>query len=385
MSPNTMPWRALLALTLVVLLGCLAEVLPAGLLLGLSEDLRVTPSAAGQLVTVYAITTAITAIPLTALTSRLPRKHVLVALVLTFAVTNLVIAASPSYGVILGARVVSGAATGVMWSLVAVYAMRLAPPGRSGRALAIAMAGTPIGFALGVPAGTALGELVGWRWSFAAMAAIAVPLLVWVVLAVPAIASEPARTTRASLPLLRLTLVMVFAYSLGHNVLYTYIGPVLTRLAQDSLLSTALLVFGCGAVCGTFLVGSTVDRNPRAVLGFCPVLTAAGMVLLAVSDDVATTLAACALWGVAFGGAPTAFQSVTALIAGRDADRAQSLTIAAWNGAVAGGAVVGGVVLDTAAPALTCVAAALMGVAFWAAVRQPAVRGATRPAGSPRS
>ncbi|RDI24429.1 MFS transporter [Lentzea flaviverrucosa] len=382
MSQNRLPWRALLALTLTVLLGCLSEVLPAGLLLGISEELRVSPSAAGQLVTVYAVTTAVTAIPLTALTSRLPRKRVLVALVLGFVVTNLAIATSPGYGVVLGARVISGAITGVMWSLVAVYAMRIAPPGQAGRALAIAMAGTPIGFAAGVPAGTALGELVGWRWSFAVMAAIAVPLLCWILLVVPAVTTEPARPARHALPMLRQILVMVFVYSLAHNMLYTYIGPVLTRLDQEYLLTTALLVFGVAAVGGILAVGSTVDRNPRGVLGWCPLLTAAGMVLLAVSDDWATTLMACAVWGLAFGGAPTAFQSVTALIAGRDADRAQSLTIAAWNGAVAGGAAVGGVVLDTAAPALAWTAAALVVVPFWIATRLPTAVGRGAPTAS---
>lgn len=382
MSHNTLPWRALLALTLTVLLGCLTEVLPAGLLLGMSEDLGVSPSAAGQLVTVYAVTTAVTAIPLTAMTSRLPRKRVLVALVLGFVVTNLVIAVSPGYGMILGARVISGAITGVMWSLVAVYAMRIAPPGQTGRALAIAMAGTPVGFALGVPTGTALGDLVGWRWSFAGMAAIAVVLLGWILLVVPAVTTEPARPTRDALPMLRPILVMVFVYSLGHNLLYTYVGPVLARLAQERLLSTALLVFGAAAVCGILAVGSTLDRNPRAVLGWCPLLTAAGIVLLALSDDIATTLVACAVWGLAFGGAPTAFQSVTAMIAGQDADRAQSLTIAAWNGAVAGGAAVGGVVLDTAAPALTWTAAALVVVPFWVATRLPSVVGSRATARS---
>lgn len=380
MSQNTLPWRALLALTLTVVLGCLTEVLPAGLLLAMSEDLRVSPSSAGQLVTVYAITTAATAVPLTALTSRLPRKRVLLALVSGFVVTNLVIALSPGYGVILCARVASGAITGVMWSLVAVYAMRIAPPGQAGRALAVAMAGTPVGFAVGVPAGTALGDLVGWRWSFAAMGLIAVPLLCWIMAAVPVITTEPVLTTRTALPMLRPVLVMVFVYSFGHNVLYTYLGPALARLGQERLLSAALLVFGGAAVCGILAVGSTMDRNPRAVLGWCPLLTASGIVVLAVSDAAATTLVACAVWGLAFGGAPTAFQSVTALIAGRDADRAQSLTIAAWNGAVAGGAAVGGVVLDTAAPALTWTAAALMAVPFWVATRLPAGTGSAAAA-----
>ncbi|ALG15034.1 MFS transporter [Kibdelosporangium phytohabitans] len=364
-----MPLRALLALTLTVLLGCLTEVLPAGLLLGMSEDLGVSPSTTGQLVTVYAITTAITAIPLTAVTSRSPRKRVLVALVLGFVVTNVVIAVSPWYEVILGARVVSGAVTGVMWSLVAVYAMRIAPPALAGRALAVAMAGTPVGFAAGVPAGTVLGDLVGWRWSFAAMAVIAVPLLFWVLAVVPAVAAEPTGAVRTAVPAMRPVLVMVFVYSLGHNVLYTYLGPVLARIGRETLLSTVLLAFGAAAVCGIAAVGSALDRYPRAVLCGCSALTACGIALLALSGSVVTVLLACVLWGLAFGGAPTAFQAVTALVAGRHADRAQSLTIAAWNGAVAGGAASGGVILDHFAPALPWTAAALLAVPLLAAMK----------------
>ncbi|WP_410585632.1 MFS transporter [Amycolatopsis sp. lyj-108] len=344
------PLPALLALTTTVFLGCLTEVLPAGLLLGMSEELGVSPSATGQLVTVYAITTALTAIPLTGATLRIPRKRLLLALITGFLLTNLLIAVSSSYPLILATRVVSGALTGVMWSLVAGYAMRLAPPGLTGRALAVAMSGTPIGFALGVPAGTALGELADWRWAFAAMALITVPLLVWVLAAVPAVPADPTRPTRplaaSRLPGMRPVLATVALFSLGHNVAYTYIGPVLAGLDAATLLGAALLVFGCATVGGLVAVGSALDGRPRAVLLTCTAVTAAAIVLLGVSDGVhGLVLAAAGLWGLGFGGAPTAFQAVTALIAGPTADAAQSLTIAAWNGAVAGGALIGGLLL----------------------------------------
>lgn len=345
-----LPLPALLALTTTVFLGCLTEVLPAGLLLGMSEDLGVSPSATGQLVTVYAITTALTAIPLTTATLRVPRKGLLLALITGFLLTNLLIAVSSEFPLILAARVVSGAITGVMWSLVAGYAMRLAPPGLTGRALAVAMAGTPLGFALGVPAGTALGELADWRWAFAVMAMVTVPLLVWVLVVVPAVPAEPAGPTRP-LPALRLPgmrplLATVALFSLGHNVAYTYIGPILAGLDSVRTLGMALLVFGCATVGGLVLVGATLDRHPRAVLALCTAATAAAIVLMGLSDGVqGMVLAAAALWGLAFGGAPTAFQAVTAVIAGPTADAAQSLTIAAWNGAVAGGALIGGLLL----------------------------------------
>ncbi|CCH29694.1 MFS transporter [Actinosynnema sp. NPDC047251] len=378
-----LPLRALLPLAVVVLLGCLTEVLPAGLLLGMSADFGVSPSATGQLVTGYALTTALTAIPLTALVSRLPRKPVLLALVLGFAVTNFVIAASPWYSAVFVARIASGAITGVMWSLVAVYAMSIAPPARAGRALAVAMAGTPLGFAVGVPAGTLLGELVGWRWAFVVMGLIAVPLLGWVAAVVPPVPAVPASGTRRGVPGMWPVFVVVAGFSLGHNVLYTYLGPVLAGFGRTGLLGAVLLVFGGAAVGGILAVGAALDRFPRAVLAWCPALTAVGIVLLACSDgSPPVVLAAVALWGLAFGGAPTAFQAVTAVVAGRTADHAQSLTIAAWNGAVAGGAALGGVVLDHAAPALPWTAAALMLVPLLVSPLIPLARRDTALAGT---
>lgn len=360
-----LPLPALLALTTTVFLGCLTEVLPAGLLLGMSEDLGVSPSATGQLVTVYAITTAVTAVPLTGATLRVPRKRLLLALIFGFLATNLVIAVSSSYPLILATRVVSGALTGVMWSLVAGYAMRLAPPGLTGRALAVAMAGTPIGFALGVPAGTALGEFADWRWAFAAMALISVPLLAWVSAVVPAVPPETSRPTRplaaSRLPGMRPVLATVALFSLGHNVAYTYIGPVLAGLDAAPMLGAALLVFGCATVGGLVAVGSALDSRPRAVLVSCSAVTAAAIVLLGVSDGVhGLVLVAACLWGLGFGGAPTAFQAVTALLAGPTADAAQSLTIAAWNGAVAGGALVGGLLLPLGTSSLPWCAAVVI-------------------------
>ncbi|OXM49972.1 MFS transporter [Amycolatopsis alba] len=360
-----LPLPALLALTTTVFLGCLTEVLPAGLLLGMSADLGVSPSVTGQLVTVYAITTALTAIPLTGATLRVPRKRLLLALIAGFLVTNLLIALSSSYPLILATRVVSGALTGVMWSLVAGYAMRLAPLGLTGRALAVAMSGTPIGFALGVPAGTALGELADWRWAFAAMALITVPLLAWVLVAVPAVPADPAGTTRplaaSRLPGMRPVLATVALFSLGHNVAYTYIGPVLAGLDAASMLGSALLVFGCATVGGLVAVGSALDRHPRAVLVSCTAMTAVAIVLVGLSGGVhGLVLTAAALWGLAFGGAPTAFQAVTALIAGPTADAAQSLTIASWNGAVAGGALLGGLLLPLGTALLPWCAALLV-------------------------
>lgn len=359
---TALPLPALLALAASVFLGCLTEIVPAGILLPAAADLGVSPAAAGQLVTVYAITTALTALPLTAASARMPRRKLLLLLVAGFVATNLAIALSPWFALVLAARVASGALTGILWSLVANYAMRLVPAERAGRALAVAMAGTPVAFAFGVPAGAALGGLVGWRWVFAGMALVAVPLLWWIVAVVPPLPGEEpgARTSlRAALrtPGLRPLLLLVIAFSLAHNMFYTYLGPFYADRGHLPLLSAGLLLFGTATVAGLWLVGLALDRHPRAVLTCCAAVTVCcfGILVFGGREPV-LLLAACALWGLAFGGAPTSFQAVTAVLAGRRADIAQSLTIASWNGAVAGGALTGGVLLGTGALPWTAIA-----------------------------
>ncbi|MDA3627241.1 MFS transporter [Saccharopolyspora sp. WRP15-2] len=382
-APNTakLPLGALLAFAAVVLVGCLTETLPAGVLLPMSADLRVSESQAGQLVAVYAISTAATSVPLTALTRRLPRRALLLGLIIGFAVVNAVTALSPWYPLTLVARVLAGAVSGVMWAMIAGYAMRIVPAEHAGRALAIAMAGTPIGFAIGVPAGTLLGELFGWRYAFGTMAVITAVLIGWVLWQVPRLPGQAAQQRASTKDVLatpgfRTVLITTFALALGHNVLYTYIGPVLADAGLVELLSTALLVFGVASVLGLWIVGSLVDRRLRQLVLASTSLVAIAAALIGVTDWWPVLLFAVAVWGVAFGGAPTMFPAAAARVAGRDADLAQSLTITVWNIAIAAGAYLGGAALDLAGNTtpLPWLAAALAATAFGIAARRRAFR-----------
>ncbi|MGP4020718.1 MFS transporter [Saccharopolyspora sp. 5N708] len=353
-SSAKLPLGALAAFATVVLIGCLTETLPAGVLLSMSSDLRVSESQAGQLVSVYAISTAATSVPLTALTRRLPRRALLLGLILGFAVVNGVTAISPWYPLTLVARVLAGAVSGVMWAMIAGYAMRIVPAERAGRALAIAMVGTPIGFAVGVPAGTMLGELVGWRYAFGAMAAITAALVWWVLWKVPPLPGQPGQrrsgtrevlTSRGFPAVLATTFVLV----LGHNILYTYIGPVLADSGQVGLLGAVLLAFGIASVLGIWIVGAAIDSHLRLLVLAATLLITVAVALIGSAASMPVVLfAAVALWGLAFGGAPTMFPSAAARVAGRDGDVAQSLTITVWNVAIAGGAYLGGAALDAA-------------------------------------
>ncbi|MFJ5831568.1 MFS transporter [Streptomyces sp. NPDC093089] len=347
-----LPLPALLALATAVFVTSLTETLPAGLLPALSTGLGVGEAAAGQSVTVYALGTALTAVPLAARTAGWRRKRLLLTSVAGFAAANTVTAASSSYALTLGARFLAGVAAGVAWALLAGYARRIAPAHLRGRAVAVAMTGIPLALSLGVPAGTFLGEAVGWRTAFAAMTVIAAGLLGWIALAVPDLPGEPrgarapaARTLKVPgvLPVLAVT----FALVLAHTVLHTYVAASLGHLGLGGSTGLVLLVFGAASLAGIGVTGRHIDRRLRALtLAGTLLVAVAAAALAAPAGSTALVLVAAALWGLGWGGAPTLLQTAVAEAGGAAADTAQTMLVSLWNAAMAAGGLAGGLLLD---------------------------------------
>ncbi|MGW5718293.1 MFS transporter [Amycolatopsis sp. NPDC003865] len=345
---------ALLALTTAAFVTVLTEALPAGVLPGMSAGLGVGEAAAGQAVTIYALGTALTAIPLAAATATRSRKRLLLAGVAGFAVANTVTALSADYPLTMAARFVAGVAAGVVWALLAGYARRL-DPGNPGRAIAMVMAGIPLALSLGIPAGTFLGGLLGWRSAFGVMSAIAVALLPWIVLKVP---DQPGRTggrvpVRRTLsvpgvaPVLAVTLVFVLA----HTVLYTYVAAFLGHAGMGGAVDVVVLVFGIASMAGIGIVGVRVDRALRTLTVLSTLLVAVAATILATAaGSPALVYAAVALWGLGWGGVPTLLQTAAGNAGGDAADNAQAMLVTLWNAAMAAGGVLGGVLLDAAGP-----------------------------------
>ncbi|CAM3506472.1 MFS transporter [Kibdelosporangium persicum] len=340
-----LPLRALIALATAAFVTILTEALPAGLLPGMSTDLAVSESAMGQSVTVYALATALAAIPLSAVTAKWRRKHLLLSAIVGFAVANTVTVISTSYALTMTARFVAGVAAGVVWSLLAGYARRMAPEGLQGKAMAVVMAGIPIALSLGVPAGTFLGGLVGWRVTFAVVSGIAAVLIVWIAMLVPDYPGQRAgervsfRRT-LTIPGVAAILFVVVAFVLAHNVLYTYIAPFLAYAGGD--VDLVLLLLGAASMAGIWIVGVYIDRRLRLLLIASTVLVAVAAVGLTGSPYVAAVL-----WGLGWGGVPTLLQTAI----GHGGDTAQSMLVTAWNGSMAAGGLVGGIFLDAFGPA----------------------------------
>lgn len=352
-NQDRLPLPALLALAMAAFITILTEALPAGLLPLMAQGLTVSEALVGQLVTIYAIGSLLAAIPLTVVTQSWRRRPLLLIAISGFALVNMVTAVSDSYTVILVARFFAGVFAGLLWALVAGYAARLVPEHLKGRAIAIAMAGTPIALSLGIPAGTLLGVASGWRATFGLMSLLTVILVFWVIAKVPDFPGQArgkgvALRTVFTLPGIRPILFVTLVYVLAHNILYTYIAPFLVPAGIAERTDLVLLVFGIAALLGIWIVGVLIDRCLRELVLVSMTLFALAALTLGLAGTVpAAVYTSVAVWGLAFGGSATLFQTALAKAAGEATDVAQSMMATVWNIAIAGGGIVGGILLET--------------------------------------
>jgi len=328
------------------------ETLPAGLLPQISAGLDVSQALAGQTVTAYALGSLLAAIPLTIATRGWRRRNVLLMTIIGFLLFNSATALSTNYGLTLVARFFAGMAAGLAWSLLAGYARRMVAPWQQGRAMALAMVGTPIALSLGVPLGTLLGATVGWRVAFWIMSALTLALIVWVLAKVP---DYPGQSAHERLPLRRVfttpgvrpVLAVVVAWMLAHNILYTYIAPFVAPAGLSERVDLVLLVFGTAALAGIWITGKLVDHHLRVtVLASLAAFGATALVFGLAPANAAVVYLGVAVWGVSFGGAATLLQTALADAAGSGADVALSMNVVAWNGAIASAGVAGGMLLE---------------------------------------
>ena len=353
-SASPLPLSALLAMAMTGFIGIMTETLPAGLLPQIAAGLNVSQAMAGQLITLYAAGSLMAVIPLAAMTRGWNRRTALLTAILGFLVFNTLTTFSTNYLVTLFARWMAGAAAGLAWGLLAGYARRMVPVHQQGRALSVAMLGAPVALSVGVPLGTWMGTLLGWRMAFGVMSAVTLRLVGWVMRKVPDYPGQAAGQRQSlrhviMMPGVRSILAVILLWMLTHNLLYTYIVPFLTLSGLAERADQILLVFGIGALAGIAFTGLQVDKRLRKTLLASLTLFTLISLGLALDGHSPLMVTLCvAIWGLTFGGAATLLQTAIADATGEQGDMAQSLVVVSWNLAIAGGGLSGGILLNTA-------------------------------------
>ncbi|GED69913.1 MFS transporter [Brevibacillus reuszeri] len=352
-TSDRLPWGKLLALAMAGFICILTETLPAGLLPQISDGLGISEALTGQLITLYALGSTLAAIPLITATRGWRRRRLLLMCLLVFLVFNTITSVSPNYILTLAARFFAGVSGGVVWGITAGYARRMVHESLRGRALAVAMIGSPLGLLLGVPIGTYIGGYIGWRLVFGITSLLSLLLIFWVLKAVP---DFPGQAAKKRLPLrnvfflpgIRSVLFVVVFWVLAHNVLYTYIAPFLAQAGLSGRIDLILFLFGIASVVGIWMIGMLIDHWLRMLTIFSLTGFAAASVLMGIFIGQSEVIYfSIVLWGLTFGGAGTLLQTALAEAAGENADVAQSMLVTGWNMAIGGGGIIGGILLET--------------------------------------
>ncbi|WP_406865359.1 Cmx/CmrA family chloramphenicol efflux MFS transporter [Streptomyces sp. HUAS MG47] len=359
-----------------------SEFMLSGLLPPIADDMGVSIPQAGLLISAFAIGMVVGAPVLAAATLRLPRKTTLVALISVFGLGQVAGALAPTYEVLFASRVISALACAGFWAVGAGVAIAMVPVGARAKAMAVMIGGLSIANVLGVPAGAFLGEHLGWRSAFWAVAAASAIALVGVLTRIPHIQlPETTPRLRDELTIYRdrqvlLTVTIIALAAGGVFCAFSYLAPLLTDVAglDAGWVSGVLGLFGIGALIGTYIGGRVADAHPFGVL--LSGITASTVILVALALLASSPVAAIVLsflLGVSCFYTAPALNARIFNVAGAAPTLAGATATASFNIGNTGGPWLGGSVIDAgfgfaspawAGAAMTAVALAAVTVAL---------------------
>ncbi|MBG6138745.1 MFS transporter [Longispora fulva] len=361
---------ALATLFLAMFVMVSGELLVVGVLDRIAADLKVTIPAAGTLVTAYALGLALGGPILTALTIKLDKKVVLLGTLLLFAASNVAMTMTTSYGVFLGVRFFIGALAGLFIAVGFTAAVSVVPPERMGKAIGIVISGVAMAGALGVPLGTAVAPVIGWRGSFLAIAGVAVVVLIGAAALIPSVAASGGgvghQAKYAFAPRVLAVLFLNFIVFATAFAAWTYIVPFLQDVTgiSGSMLSVFLLAYGAATAVGSFGGGKFADWNAGRALIIGGIGMAVSLLALYFVGSVAFLVAIVLVaLGLSHYGIVASLQVRVITLAGPGGQLAQSLPVSAANIGIAFGAFAGGIAIknySASAPVITGVILAVV-------------------------
>jgi DHA1 family inner membrane transport protein len=370
-----------------------AELLVVGVLNLIAADLRVSIPAAGALVSANALGLAIGGPILTALTIKMNKRSVLIGALVLFTVANLVPVLTADYGLFVAARSVAGALQGLFIAVGFVVGTSVVPPERMGRAMSVVISGVAVSAAVGVPLGTLVGQVLGWRGSFTVVVVFALIALIAALRLIPPVPSTgggaAGQAKYAFAPRVLAALGLNFLVFAALFAALTYLVPFLQAVTGISggMIGVFLLAYGVATAVGSFGGGRFADQNAARTLIVATIGVAASLLALTVVGTVAflvvLALAALGLFGM---GMAASLQYRVVSLAGPGAQLASALPASAINmgiafGSAAGGLAVGGFTASAAVITGLVVAVVAIPVA-WATsfLKPPVVEGASEPA-----
>ncbi len=344
-------WGAILTLMLATFSVVTTEMIPVGLLTPIVEDFSVSLATTGFLMTLPAITAAISSPLIVLFTRSVDRKTLLLIGALLLTLCNLVAALTPYYWLLLTSRLFVGVCIGIIWALAGGLVPRLVTAPAVALATSLVFGGVAAASVLGVPFGVLIGEWLGWRAAFASMSFISLLLFFFLLTqlpSLPAMASPTFKTfiTEIKRPIIMNGLLITLLIVSGHFMAFTYIRALLSNngLISADFLGGLLLIYGLAGIVGNFLFGLTANKH----LNFAVVMIASGLILslgayIFFPLSVWMALSIMVLWGIAYGGVSVTLMTWMMRYSAHNIEATSSLYIAFFNSGIALGSALGGV------------------------------------------
>lgn len=349
-------WIALIVLSLSSFAIVTTELAPIGLLSALAHDLNQSEAITGLIVTGYGWVAAISALCSIFLLIRFPRKMVLMIMLLILAISNIIVAYSSSFNMILSARIIGAIAHGSFWALIGAVAYSLVPKHKLGLATSIIFSGVSVASILGVPLASYLTQLSSWRLAFEFLGLLSFIVCILILLFVPKIPDQaPLASGFFKKVLQHSTLNRLFILTAliisSHFAAFTFIEPFLSQIAQleSGQITLLLLVFGLAGLMGNILAGKLIDRHLHTIILVSLVFISGSVFAfgyLGYQVTLSIAIVFLALWGVSIASIFVGLQTWVLKQADDLASAASAIYVAVFNASIGLGALIGSFMLQ---------------------------------------
>ena len=346
-------WSSILCLALAAFIFNTTEFVPVGLLPNIAESFSMDVAHAGLLLTIYAWAVSLLSLPLTVLTAKMERRKLLIFLFCLFIGSHILAGFAWSFYSLMVARIGIACAHAVFWAITTPLAVRLAPNGKKAKAMGFIVVGTSMATVLGIPIGTMIGQLVGWRVTFLCIGVIAFCVMASLIYLLPAVPSMNTISLKAIPKVLKrpvlLNIYLLTAIIItGHFTAYTYITPFMLNVGgfSEQIVVSLLLAVGFSGMIGSLIFAKYAEPHPTAILVMPVILLIICLLSLYVcSFSLITAILQGMVWGLAITIIGMVMQSKVIDAAPDAADIATSVYSGIYNIGIGGGAFVGSQVL----------------------------------------
>ncbi|MCO6537569.1 MAG: sugar transporter [Gilliamella sp.] len=346
-------WSSILCLAFAAFIFNTTEFVPVGLLPNIAESFSMDVAHAGLLLTIYAWAVSLLSLPLTVLTSKMERRKLLILLFCLFIGSHILAGVAWNFYSLMIARIGIACAHAVFWAITTPLAVRLAPNGKKAKAMGFIVIGVSMATILGIPIGTIIGQLVGWRVTFLCIAGIAFCVMILLLRLLPTVPSMDIISIK-DIPMVLKRPILLNIYLLiaiiiaGHFTAYTYITPFMKNIGgfNQNVIVLLLLVVGFSGMIGSVIFAKYAEKNPTAIFIIPMLLLITCLLSLYVcSFTLYTAIIQCLIWGLSITIIGMVMQSKVIDAAPDATDIATSVYSGIFNIGIGGGAFIGSKVL----------------------------------------